>query len=166
MLLTQEVETKWSYKKLSTVHKPTVDSEYQRIVTTSKSRTYNGELIPSWVAANRVCGSLAVSRAFGDFSLKSGYTTGEHGQNAVSFYPDISYTPLDVKKSYILILASDGFWDVCQNLYLARGIIIAFGEQHNWNPSLMAHSLTEHALLMGSADNVTVVVVNIFSKFV
>ena len=49
----------------------------------------------------RVNGQLAVSRAFGDRSLKSHLRSD----------PDVQYTDIDVDTE-ILILASDGLWKV------------------------------------------------------
>lgn len=54
----------------------------------------------------RVNGQLAVSRAFGDKSLKSHLRSD----------PDVQHTDIDVDTDY-LILASDGLWKVNKILH-------------------------------------------------
>ncbi|KAG6648949.1 hypothetical protein CIPAW_07G179500 [Carya illinoinensis] len=89
----------------------------------------------------RVNGQLAVSRAFGDKSLKSHLRSDPDVQNAT------------VENTEILILASDGLWKVMANqeaVDIARKIK---------NPQKAAKQLTTEALKRDSKDDISCVVV-------
>lgn len=66
----------------------------------------------------RVNGQLAVSRAFGDKSLKSHLRSD----------PDVQSTDIDADTG-ILILASDGLWKVKQNCIVVF-MVLAFKDYH------------------------------------
>ncbi|XP_059638148.1 probable protein phosphatase 2C 10 [Cornus florida] len=90
----------------------------------------------------RVNGQLAVSRAFGDKSLKSHLRSD----------PDIQDTTIDVNTD-IFILASDGLWKVMANqeaVDIARRIR---------DPQKAAKQLTAEALKRDSKDDISCVVV-------
>ncbi|KAI3952354.1 hypothetical protein MKX01_005221 [Papaver californicum] len=90
----------------------------------------------------RVNGQLAVSRAFGDKSLKS----------HLSSDPDIQHADID-SETDILILASDGLWKVMSNqeaVDIARKIK---------DPQRAAKQLTVEALERDSKDDISCVVV-------
>ncbi|RZC64514.1 hypothetical protein C5167_008199 [Papaver somniferum] len=90
----------------------------------------------------RVNGQLAVSRAFGDKSLKS----------HLSSVPDIQHADIDPETD-ILILASDGLWKVMSNqeaVDIARKIK---------DPQRAAKQLTVEALERDSKDDISCVVV-------
>lgn len=90
----------------------------------------------------RVNGQLAVSRAFGDKSLKSHLRSD----------PDIRHTDID-PNCEILILASDGLWKVMDNqeaVDIARKIK---------DPQKAAKHLTAEALRRESKDDISCVVV-------
>ncbi|OVA14214.1 Protein phosphatase 2C (PP2C)-like domain [Macleaya cordata] len=90
----------------------------------------------------RVNGQLAVSRAFGDKSLKS----------HLSSDPDIQYADID-SDTDVLILASDGLWKVMGNqeaVDIARKIK---------DPQRAAKQLTAEALNRDSKDDISCVVV-------
>ncbi|XP_077249918.1 putative protein phosphatase 2C 9 [Tasmannia lanceolata] len=90
----------------------------------------------------RVNGQLAVSRAFGDKSLKS----------HLSSEPDIEHADFD-QDTELLILASDGLWKVMDNqeaVNLARKIK---------DPQAAAKQLTSEALDRDSKDDISCVVV-------
>ncbi|CBI19163.3 hypothetical protein AAG906_029827 [Vitis piasezkii] len=90
----------------------------------------------------RVNGQLAVSRAFGDKSLKSHLRSD----------PDIQDTTLDFN-SEILILASDGLWKVMNNQE-AVDIVRRIKD-----PEKAAKQLTAEALRRDSKDDISCVVV-------
>lgn len=90
----------------------------------------------------RVNGQLAVSRAFGDKSLKSHLRSD----------PDIQDTTLD-SNSEILILASDGLWKVMNNQE-AVDIVRRIKD-----PEKAAKQLTAEALRRDSKDDISCVVV-------
>lgn len=83
-------------------HKPYVPSEKQRIQNAGGS-----------VMIQRVNGSLAVSRALGDFEYKNVQGKGPCEQ-LVSPEPEISVERRSVKDEFI-VLACDGIWDVMTN---------------------------------------------------
>lgn len=90
----------------------------------------------------RVNGQLAVSRAFGDKSLKS----------LLRSDPDVHRTNVDMNTD-VLILASDGVWKVMSNqeaVDIARGIK---------DPQKAAKQLAAEALKRDSKDDISCVVV-------
>lgn len=88
--------------ELSHDHKPSNPQESERIVA-------NG----GFVEFNRVNGSLALSRALGDFAFKKNATKPPADQ-IVSAVPDI--TVVDVTPDLeFAVLACDGIWDVLKN---------------------------------------------------
>ncbi|GMH00154.1 hypothetical protein Nepgr_001993 [Nepenthes gracilis] len=92
----------------------------------------------------RVNGQLAVSRAFGDKSLKSHLRSD----------PDIQCITTDASTD-ILILASDGLWKVMSNqeaVDIARKIK---------NPQKAAKQLTSVAVQRGSRDDISCIVVRL-----
>ena len=66
-----------------------------------------------FVAANRVNGILAVSRAFGDFMFKTDKKLAKDKQ-LVTALPDVRIFEMDDNLEFI-ILASDGLWDCLSN---------------------------------------------------
>ena len=87
-------------------------------------------------------GQLAVSRAFGDKNLK----------NHLRSDPDVTNADIDADTD-ILILASDGLWDVVTNEEAVAMI------KPIQSPEEAAKTLMQEATQRGSADNITVVVV-------
>ena len=90
----------------------------------------------------RVNGQLAVSRAFGDKSLKSHLRSD----------PDIQDTYIDTNTD-VLILASDGLWKVMGN---QEAVDIA---RKNKDPMKAAKVLTAEALKRDSKDDISCIVV-------
>ena len=84
---------------LSKDHKPV---DIDEIVRVNKAGGF--------VEDNRINGTLAVSRAFGDFQFKRRDDLGPHEQE-VSIIPDIKTFPITAKTEF-LVLACDGIWDV------------------------------------------------------
>ena len=70
---------------------------------------------------------LAVSRALGDFDLKSNPTMEQHEQ-AVICIPDVATHKRSGKKDEILVLACDGVFDVMKNAevikYLTQSVLV------------------------------------------
>lgn len=83
---------------LSYDHKPSNEEELRRI------RAAGG-----FVEFNRVNGTLALSRALGDFEFKS--ATRPPKDQMVTAVPEVSATPLNDNHEFV-ILACDGIWDV------------------------------------------------------
>lgn len=85
---------------LSKDHLPNDPQEYQRI------RASGG-----FVANERVNGSLAMSRAFGDFIFKQNTELALEDQG-VCCRPDIRHRILDFKNDEFMVIGSDGIWEV------------------------------------------------------
>jgi len=78
----------------------------------------------------RVNGSLAVSRALGDYEYKNVEGKGQCEQ-LVSPEPEISVEPRDDKLDEFLVLACDGIWDVMTNEDLVEFIRSRLQVTHN-----------------------------------
>ncbi|KAL1545051.1 protein-serine/threonine phosphatase [Salvia divinorum] len=130
---------------LSTDHKPDRPDEMNRI------QAAGGRVI-FWEGA-RVLGVLAMSRAIGDNYLKP----------YVSCEPEVTITERSVEDE-CLILASDGLWDVVSN-DTACGVarMCLKGKEGSSDKACNDASmlLTKLALARRSADNVTVLVIDL-----
>ncbi|CAK9318200.1 unnamed protein product [Citrullus colocynthis] len=119
---------------LSEDHKPNRTDERRRIE--------NAGGVVMWAGTWRVGGVLAMSRAFGNKMLKQ----------FVVADPDIQDLEVD-KDIELLVLASDGLWDVVCN----EDAVLVAGKEDE--PEAAARKLTEAAFTRGSADNITCIVV-------
>ncbi|XP_014483072.1 PREDICTED: protein phosphatase 1L [Dinoponera quadriceps] len=124
---------------LSFDHKPQQEREKRRINKAGGLVTFNGV----W----RVAGILATSRALGDYPLKD--------KKLVIADPDILTFDLDDHKPMFIILASDGLWDTFSNEEA-----VAFIKERINEPYFGAKSIALQSFYRGSADNITVVVIN------
>ena len=93
----------------------------------------------------RVNGCLAMSRSIGDQSLKP----------LVSADPEITAHPLVGDRDRLLILATDGLWDVCSSKRAAKIATNACDAE------AAAEALLEYALRKKTRDNVTVLVIDL-----
>ncbi|KAJ8896008.1 hypothetical protein PR048_001349 [Dryococelus australis] len=84
-------------------HKPVLPAEKERIIRAGGS-----------VMIQRVNGSLAVSRALGDYEYKNVEGRGPCEQ-LVSPEPEVSVMDWDEDRDEFLVLACDGVWDVMTN---------------------------------------------------
>ncbi|KAL7003581.1 protein-serine,threonine phosphatase [Sarracenia purpurea var. burkii] len=119
---------------LSDDHKPNRSDERKRIESAGG--------VVMWAGTWRVGGVLAMSRAFGNRMLKQ-FVVAE---------PEIQDLEID-KEFELLVLASDGLWDVVPN---EDAVSIARTEEE---PEVAAQKLTETAFTRGSTDNITCIVV-------
>ncbi|KAI3749090.1 hypothetical protein L6452_12662 [Arctium lappa] len=119
---------------LSEDHKPNRSDERMRIESAGG--------VVMWAGTWRVGGVLAMSRAFGNRMLKQ-FVVAE---------PEIQEQELD-EAFELLVLASDGLWDVVPN---EDAVSIAQTEDE---PQAAAKKLTETAFTRGSCDNITCIVV-------
>ncbi|XP_032689256.1 protein phosphatase 1L-like [Odontomachus brunneus] len=120
-----------------------LERERRRINKAGGLVTFNGV----W----RVAGILATSRALGDYPLKD--------KKLVIADPDILTFDLNDHKPMFIILASDGLWDTFSNEEA-----VAFIKEHINEPHFGAKSITLQSFLRGSADNITVVVINLKNR--
>jgi len=125
-------------------HKPTVPAEKERIQKAGGS-----------VMIHRVNGSLAVSRALGDFEYKSVEGKGPTEQ-LVSPAPEV-FIDARQQDDEFLVLACDGIWDVMTNEDLCKFI----HQQMTVTDDLekIAASVVDHCLFKGSRDNMSIVLV-------
>lgn len=106
------------------------------------------------VMLQRVNGSLAVSRALGDFDYKSNENFLPHKQ-LVSPVPDVVTLPRTGET--FMILACDGIWDVMTNQDVCNFIDYMLRVEENIET--ICSSLIDVSLYRGSKDNMSVLVV-------
>ncbi|KAF3432796.1 hypothetical protein FNV43_RR23898 [Rhamnella rubrinervis] len=129
-----------------------------------------------WIVNGRICGDIAVSRAFGDQRfktkknemLKKGVEDGRWSEKFVSrvqfrgdlvtAFPDIFQVDLGTDAEFIL-LASDGLWD-----YINSSDAVAFVRtqlrQHG-DVQIACEALAQAALDRQSQDNVSIVIADL-----
>ncbi|GAB4822197.1 hypothetical protein N2152v2_009243 [Parachlorella kessleri] len=142
-----------------------------------KSETQRVEQVGGWVDDGRVCGVLAVSRAFGDPEFKGpgldqllqrGVQDGLWDREFASsrqltgdpviVEPDLAAVTLEDEDEF-LVLATDGLWDVMDSqdvVSLARTSL-----RKGQTAQEVADKLAQVALKRYTADNVAVVVVKL-----
>ena len=91
---------------MSNDHKPTDPSELERIIRAG-----------GYIEDGRVCGSMALTRALGDFEYKDNPKLGKGSQIIIGI-PEIAHCAIE--KDDIVIVASDGVWDCISNRELAN----------------------------------------------
>lgn len=129
-----------------------------------------------WIVNGRICGDIAVSRAFGDIRfktkknemLKKGLEEGRWSEKFISRVrfngdlvtacPDISEVALGSDAEFVII-ASDGVWD-----YMSSSEVVSFVRnqlrQHG-NVQLACDSLAQMALDRRSQDNISIVIADL-----
>ena len=123
-------------------HKP--DVEQQRIQNAGGFVTFNTNDVP------RVNGNLALSRSIGDFYLSP----------AVTWIPDIYIITIENTEYNILVIASDGVWDVFKNEEIS-GMIQRKVFEKDITPTLLkelGHEILYTARMRGSSDNITLII--------
>ena len=133
-------------EQLSNDHKPNNRNEHSRIVAL-------GGTVINCLGVPRVNGILAVSRAFGN----------RHLRDVIRPDPELSERELTANDKYIII-ASDGVWDVLKNSDVYR-ISWKYGGKAPLSCQSIANEVVHTALMMGSQDNVTCVVIDIADYF-
>ena len=122
------------FMRLSYDHRASDENEYKRIIN-------NGGI----VFAGRVYGTLMLSRAFGDWELKS---------YGVSNEPHITRINITDSDKYV-IMASDGVWDVLED-------IDVFNMSKNFdNPKELCNNIVQRAIEKGSMDNISCFVIKL-----
>jgi serine/threonine protein phosphatase PrpC len=130
--------------QISKDHKPSNYEEYSRITNMGGEIYYDGY--------DHRIGSLSVSRAFGDL--------GE--EPYVTCLPDIFCHKLSNTDKFIVV-GCDGLYDELDNNEIVNFILmncydIKTGERINKHINI-AKRLAEHAIMKGSSDNVSIIVV-------
>jgi len=127
---------------LSNDHKPNRPDERRRILS-------HGGFVQT-LGVPRVNGVLAVSRAFGDCTLKPYITAA----------PEIAEVELgSVGEDEFVLVASDGLWDVFSNQEAVDFVANMYKKEKTWEAA--AKALTTKAQSKGSGDNTTVVIVSL-----
>jgi len=104
----------------------------------------------------RVNGSLAVSRALGDYEYKNVEGKGPCEQ-LVSPEPEISVEPRDGVRDEFMVLACDGVWDVMTNEDLIEFIRSRLRVTNDL--SSICNQVIDTCLYKGSRDNMSIVLV-------
>mmetsp|Transcript_41517 Transcript_41517/g.104713 ORF Transcript_41517/g.104713 Transcript_41517/m.104713 type:complete len:411 (-) Transcript_41517:54-1286(-) len=138
----------WDIVELTEVHRP-VGSEKKRIIA-SGGKVTNG----------RVCGNLAVTRAFGDFDMKTPWN--ESKESFVLAEPTFREVKLNRCDDF-LIIACDGLWDKVNHKEAIE--IVGKVMRAKQHPDQAAEKLIAVALEKGTQDNVTVVVVFLWKVY-
>ena len=126
-------------------HKPYNDDEKSRIERAGGS-----------VMMQRVNGSLAVSRALGDYEYKATENMPSIEQQ-VSPLPEIFVLQRDYDHDEFLVLACDGIWDVMSNQEVLE--FVQKQLQVHEDRGLICDNLIEECFQRGSRDNMSVVLV-------
>ncbi|ESO00112.1 hypothetical protein HELRODRAFT_185799 [Helobdella robusta] len=123
-------------------HKPASPAEKERIINAGGS-----------VMIQRVNGSLAVSRALGDFEYKNVQGKGECEQ-LVSPEPDV-FVKERTDDDEFLILACDGIWDVMSNEELCDFVRSRLRLTNDLEA--VCNSVIDTCLSKGSRDNMSII---------
>jgi len=134
---------------LSFDHKPSGEVELRRI-----------QAAGSGVSFDRVGGELAVARAIGDVRFKNNPHIPLKDQ-AVTAFPEVTVTEITPDVEFVL-LACDGVWDVLTNDTAVEFIHAKLRETHDIQ--VVTNALLDHALELGSKDNITALIV-VFKSF-
>lgn len=126
-------------------HKPTVPAEKKRIQDAGGS-----------VMIHRVNGSLAVSRALGDFEYKSVEGRGPTEQ-LVSPAPEIFVEERKSEEDEFVVLACDGIWDVMSNEDLCQ--FVSYQLTVTDDLAKVSSAVVDYCLYKGSRDNMSIVLV-------
>ncbi|XP_014668902.1 PREDICTED: protein phosphatase 1B-like isoform X2 [Priapulus caudatus] len=108
------------------------------------------------VMIQRVNGSLAVSRALGDYEYKQVEGKGQCEQ-LVSPEPEVFMQERDCEKDEFLVLACDGVWDVMSNEDVCEFVSSRLAICDNFES--ICNQLVDTCLYKGSRDNMSVVLV-------
>lgn len=132
-------------------HKPYEDAEAERI--RAAGHDVNIGQIEGGPRYGKIVGTrgrLAVSRAFGDFWLKDNQAMTEHMTDADIYMRRL--TPDDC----CILIACDGLWDVTTNEDMAQMLVDL---KQRGDAQAAADAIGNFALLRGSTDNVTDIVI-------
>uniref|UniRef100_A0A1L8DL16 Protein phosphatase 2c n=1 Tax=Nyssomyia neivai TaxID=330878 RepID=A0A1L8DL16_9DIPT len=125
-------------------HKPVLPGERERIQNAGGS-----------VVIQRVNGSLAVSRALGDYEYKNVKDLGQCEQ-LVSPEPEIFHHSRDQADNF-LVLACDGVWDVMNNDDVCSFIHSRLQITNNLEE--VANQVIDTCLHKGSRDNMSIIII-------
>jgi len=125
-------------------HKPVNPQERERIQNAGGT-----------VMIQRVNGSLAVSRALGDYEYKQVEGKGPCEQ-LVSPEPEVSIIERDTAGDQFVVLACDGIWDVMTNEELAEFILSRMKLTNDLTD--ICNQVVDTCLYKGSRDNMSIII--------
>jgi len=128
-------------------HKPVNPAERERIQNAGGT-----------VMIQRVNGSLAVSRALGDYEYKQVEGKGPCEQ-LVSPEPEVSILERDHEGDQFIVLACDGIWDVMSNEELAD--FIHSRMRLNNDLTQVCNQVVDTCLYKGSRDNMSIILMTL-----
>lgn len=128
---------------LTSDHRPSREDEKERIETL-------GGYVDCYQGVWRVQGSLAVSRGIGDRQLKQ-WITAEPETKVLRIEPDCEF----------LILASDGLWDKVNNQEAVDAVRPLCMGVEKPKPVVACKKLAELAILRGSTDDISVMIIQL-----
>ncbi|CAF1185919.1 unnamed protein product [Didymodactylos carnosus] len=131
---------------VSTDHKATLERERKRIIQ------QGGQILSAEDGIRVYPSGLAITRALGDVKYK----------NIIEGKPEIMAGELS-NDDEILLLATDGFWDVFKNEQAFDWVSTWMKSNKESSMDILAHALVEEAINRGSEDNVTVIAVELNS---
>jgi protein phosphatase 1A len=129
----------------------------------------------AWISQSRVCGILAVSRAFGDYEFKGGrfellnelrsiedkQALKVNMQNPpVISLPHVSTLERSLEDEFIII-ATDGLWDTMNSAQAVTFVRSELKKNASHTMQTIADSLVERALRCRTQDNVACVVIDL-----
>jgi len=134
---------------LSVDHKPWLEKEKARIE--AAGFTVDGD--------GRINGLHSFSRAVGDADMKQDFTRGM-GEQAIIVNPEYKWVPWGGGKAEFVVIGCDGLWDVMKNEEVVQWAKSKVGgERGVAELEEKAKELAEHAIAVGSTDNVSVCIV-------
>ena len=158
--------------------KPIVLTEEHRPTTRTKSGRNEIKRIATaggWVTQERVCGILAVSRAFGDYEFKGGryelleefhYDGISRATNSTLHTPPVIALPHvnTVSRSIddeFLIIATDGIWDVMNESQAVTFVHSKLKNNASFSMTDIADALVRRALRSRTQDNIACIVIDL-----
>jgi serine/threonine protein phosphatase PrpC len=111
------------------------------------------------IADNRVEGKLAITRAFGDISLRGCCRADK--KDLVFYDPFVRTYPLCARDDF-LVLACDGLFDVLKPKDIAAMVRKGLSKSHT--PTKVAESLITSVMNLRSSDNVSALVVFLYKS--
>ena len=163
--------------ELSVDHKPTDDSERQRIeaaggkvtiveppAAAAAARKLSGRPLPIQAYVELGDKGIAVSRAFGNVSFKQN-TTVPADEQMIIVTPTCQITERSADDQFVL-LASDGLWNFVSSSAVCTFILDRLNSPfpNERDCEDIAHKLTQFALNRKSNDNVTLVLIKFNNK--
>ena len=112
-----------------------------------------------YVLRGRVCASLAVARALGDFQFKD--LDSPQSQQMVSCVPDVTFIDRNHQEDEFVLICCDGIFDVLSNDKAAAFVRDALRSEPSADLADVAGRLADRALELGSSDNLSVLIVRL-----